>query len=57
VGLLHFDREVKAGVGSLRAPGCGGLRTLTCGIVGYGRIGQRTAHKLNSGLRCARDRL
>jgi D-3-phosphoglycerate dehydrogenase len=48
-GLLHFDREVKAGRWEPATARLRRLRSLTCGIVGYGRIGQRTAHKLNAG--------
>ena len=48
-GLLHFDREVKAGRWEPASARLRRLSTLTCGIVGYGRIGQRTAHKLNAG--------
>jgi len=48
-GLLHFDREVKAGRWEPASARLRRLRNLTCGIVGYGRIGQRTAHKLKAG--------
>ena len=48
-GLLHFDREVKAGRWEPASAKLRRLSTLTCGIVGYGRIGQRTAHKLKVG--------
>jgi D-3-phosphoglycerate dehydrogenase len=46
-GLLHFDREIRA---SRWEPATAQLRrmsTLTCGIVGFGRIGRSTAQKLN----------
>jgi len=48
-GLLSFDREVKAGRWDPASAKLRRVNTLTCGIVGYGRIGQRTAHKLRSG--------
>ena len=48
-GLLHFDREVKAGRWEPASARLRRVSTLTCGIVGYGRIGQRTAHKLKAG--------
>ena len=48
-GLLHFDREVKAGRWEPATARLRRVSTLNCGIVGYGRIGQRTAHKLRAG--------
>lgn len=48
-GLLHFDREVKAGRWEPATAKLRRVSTITCGIVGYGRIGQRTAHKLRAG--------
>jgi D-3-phosphoglycerate dehydrogenase len=45
-GLVHFDREVKAGSWNPAGAKLRRLRNLTCGIVGYGRIGRRTAQKL-----------
>src|SRR3954451_5863960 len=48
-GLLHFDREVRAGRWEPASARLRRLSTLTCGILGYGRIGQRTAHKLKAG--------
>jgi D-3-phosphoglycerate dehydrogenase len=48
-GLLHFDREVKAGRWEPASARLRRLRTLTCGIVGYGRIGRRTGQKLSTG--------
>jgi D-3-phosphoglycerate dehydrogenase / 2-oxoglutarate reductase len=48
-GLLHFDREVKAGRWEPATARLRRVSTLTCGIVGYGRIGQLTAHKLRAG--------
>jgi D-3-phosphoglycerate dehydrogenase / 2-oxoglutarate reductase len=46
-GLMHFDREVKAGRWEPSTARLLRLRTLTVGIVGYGRIGRSTAQKLN----------
>jgi D-3-phosphoglycerate dehydrogenase / 2-oxoglutarate reductase len=46
-GLMHFDREVKAGRWEPSTARLRRLRTLTVGIVGYGRIGRSTAQKLN----------
>jgi D-3-phosphoglycerate dehydrogenase / 2-oxoglutarate reductase len=48
-GLVHFDREVRAGRWQPASARLRRLSTLTCGIVGFGRIGQRTAHKLSQG--------
>jgi len=48
-GLVALDRQVRDGVW---APGQAQLRRLaqlTCGIIGYGRIGRRTAAKLHHG--------
>jgi len=47
-GLLHFDREVRAGRWEPATAQLRRLRTLTCGIVGFGRIGRSTAHKLKA---------
>ena len=47
-GLIHFDRDVRAGRWD---PACARLRRLaqlTCGIIGFGRIGRATARKLSS---------
>lgn len=47
-GLVHFDREVRAGRWE---PGSARLRRLselTCGIVGFGRIGHATAEKMKA---------
>jgi len=47
-GLIQFDRLVRAGCWD---PSCARLRrlaTLTCGIVGLGRIGRRTGEKLKA---------
>ncbi|OWU83027.1 phosphoglycerate dehydrogenase [Oceanicola sp. 22II-s10i] len=47
-GIVHFDRDVRQGNWN---PGSAKLRRLadlTCGIVGYGRIGRLTAAKLRA---------
>src|SRR6185369_8725685 len=46
-GLMHFDREVKAGRWEPSTARLRRMSTLTVGIVGYGRIGRSTAQKLN----------
>jgi len=48
-GLIHFDREVKADRWEPATARLRRLSTLICGIVGYGRIGHRTADKLRNG--------
>lgn len=48
-GLVHFDREVKAGRWQPAAARLRRVSTLTCGIIGYGRIGRYTAKKLRDG--------
>ncbi len=54
-GLMHFDREVKAGRWEPSTARLLRMSTLTVGIVGYGRIGRSTAQKLNGfGARRAR---
>lgn len=45
-GLVHFDREVKAGRWEPASARLRRMRDLTCGIMGLGRIGRRTAEKL-----------
>src|SRR5262249_61612365 len=45
-GLMHFDREIRAGRWEPATARLRRLRTLTCGIVGFGRIGRSTAQKL-----------
>lgn len=45
-GLLHFDREVRAGRWQPATAQLRRMQTLTCGIVGFGRIGRSTAQKL-----------
>jgi D-3-phosphoglycerate dehydrogenase len=46
-GLMHFDREVKAGRWEPSTARLQRMSTLTVGIVGFGRIGRSTAQKLN----------
>jgi len=46
-GLMHFDREVKAGRWEPSSARLRRMSTLTVGIIGYGRIGRSTAQKLN----------
>jgi D-3-phosphoglycerate dehydrogenase len=45
-GLMHFDREVKAGRWEPASARLRRVRDLTCGIIGLGRTGGRTAEKL-----------
>ncbi|HSV34229.1 MAG TPA: C-terminal binding protein [Ramlibacter sp.] len=45
-GLVHFDREVRAGRWAPASARLRRLAELTCGIVGFGRIGRATARKL-----------
>lgn len=45
-GIVHFDREVKAGRWEPASARLRRVRDLTCGIIGLGRTGQRTAEKL-----------
>jgi D-3-phosphoglycerate dehydrogenase len=45
-GLVHFDREVKAGRWEPASARLHRVRDLTCGIIGLGRTGRRTAEKL-----------
>ena len=45
-GLVAFDREVRAGRWQPAAARLRRLSALTCGIVGFGRIGRSTARKL-----------
>lgn len=47
-GLVRFDRDVKNGSWNPASAKLRRLRNLTCGIVGYGRIGRRTAQKLSA---------
>ncbi len=45
-GLAHLDREVKAGRWAPSSARLRRVRDLTCGIIGLGRTGRRTAEKL-----------
>jgi D-3-phosphoglycerate dehydrogenase / 2-oxoglutarate reductase len=45
-GLTHFDREVKAGRWDPASAQLRRVRDQTCGIIGLGRTGRRTADKL-----------
>ena len=45
-GLPHFDREVRAGRWDPASARLRRVRELTCGIIGLGRTGRRTAEKL-----------
>ncbi|MFJ1967273.1 C-terminal binding protein [Streptomyces sp. NPDC087903] len=47
-GLAVSDREVRAGRWDPASARLRRLSTLTCGIVGYGRIGRATARKLDA---------
>lgn len=47
-GLVSFDRDVKRGQWNPAGAKLRRLRNLTCGIIGYGRIGRRTAQKLSA---------
>lgn len=47
-GLVHFDREVRAGRWAPASAKLRRLAALTCGIVGFGRIGRATARKLTA---------
>lgn len=47
-GVTLLDREVRAGIWNPAAAKLARLSTLTAGIIGYGRIGHRTASKLAS---------
>ncbi|MFG2129614.1 C-terminal binding protein [Streptomyces sp. NPDC048751] len=47
-GLAVFDRAVRAGRWDPASARLRRLSTLTCGIVGYGRIGRATARKLGA---------
>jgi D-3-phosphoglycerate dehydrogenase / 2-oxoglutarate reductase len=47
-GLVAADREVRAGQWNPAGTRLRRLSTLTCGVVGYGRIGRRTAEKLRA---------
>lgn len=45
-GIVHWDREVKAGRWNPAAPSLKRVRSLTVGIAGYGRAGALVARKL-----------
>jgi D-3-phosphoglycerate dehydrogenase / 2-oxoglutarate reductase len=45
-GLVQFDRAAKRGEWQPATARLRRLSTLTCGLIGYGRIGRRTAQKL-----------
>jgi D-3-phosphoglycerate dehydrogenase len=45
-GLVHFDSEVRAGRWEPASARLRRVRDLTCGIIGLGRTGRRTAEKL-----------
>lgn len=47
-GIVHFDREVKAGRWEPASANLRRVRDLTCGIIGFGRTGRRTAEKLRA---------
>ena len=47
-GLVRFDREVRGGRWDPRTVRLRRLAALTCGIVGFGRIGRATARKLGA---------
>lgn len=47
-GLVQFDRDVKSGSWNPASAKLRRLANLTCGIVGFGRIGRRTAEKLSA---------
>ena len=46
-GIIPFDREVKAGRWEPASARLRRVRDLTCGIIGFGRTGRRTAEKLH----------
>jgi D-3-phosphoglycerate dehydrogenase / 2-oxoglutarate reductase len=47
-GLVHFDREVRAGRWVPSDARLRRLAELTCGLIGFGRIGRATARKLGA---------
>jgi D-3-phosphoglycerate dehydrogenase len=47
-GLVAFDREVKRGRWDPASARLRRLAALTCGVIGYGRTGQRTVAKLQA---------
>lgn len=51
-GLIHFDREVRSGKWDPASARLRRISELTCGIIGFGRIGRATAAKM-AALGCA----
>lgn len=47
-GFVHFDREVRAGRWDPASARLRRLSELTCGIIGFGRIGRATAAKMSA---------
>jgi len=47
-GIVHLDREVRAGRWIPASAKLRRLAELTCGVVGFGRIGRATARKLSA---------
>lgn len=47
-GLISFDREVRSGRWNPASANLRRLANMTCGIIGYGRIGHATSMKLNA---------
>jgi D-3-phosphoglycerate dehydrogenase len=47
-GIVSFDRDVRAGNWNPASAKLRRLSALTCGVVGYGRIGRRTVTKLKA---------
>ncbi|KRB93542.1 C-terminal binding protein [Noviherbaspirillum sp. Root189] len=47
-GIVSFDRDVRSGNWNPASAQLRRLSALTCGIIGYGRIGRRTAAKLKA---------
>jgi len=45
-GLAHYDREVRSGRWDPAGAKLRRVRDMTCGIIGFGRSGRRTAEKL-----------
>jgi D-3-phosphoglycerate dehydrogenase len=48
-GIVHFDNEAKSGNWKPASANLKRVRSMTVGIIGYGRIGQATARKLAQG--------
>jgi len=51
-GISAYDNEIHAGQWQPAQARLRRLSTLCCGIIGYGKIGQRTAYKLGNGFGC-----